>query len=218
MDEKLLAGTVLAYLAWRAERDNGSSPYLLRALSELVEPDGEKSTPERTRALRATEEILKPLASDLLLDYLTSAKQVNHLEKGDIATRAKHPEKNGYSWNWWSGSRKKGVIEEEDEGSATVPRDEQRDDVQSVAQRNGRQETTGRVSIEGDKARQGTAHFAVSPERENERRPRPGRAHLDSLRRLDRKLRQVRESTNGEQTGAENDKGTHCRKGGAPEE
>ena len=218
MDEKLLAGTVLAYLAWRAERDNGNSPYLLRALSELVEPDGEKSTPERTRALRATEEILKPLASDLLLDYLTSAKQVNHLEKGDIATRAKHPEKNGYSWNWWSGSRKKGVIEEEDEGSATVPRDEQRDDVQSVAQRNGRQETTGRVSIEGDEARQGTAHFAVSPERENERRPRPGRAHLDSLRRLDRKLRQVRESTNGEQTGAENDKGTHCRKGGAPEE
>ncbi|MCA1729245.1 MAG: MMPL family transporter [Actinobacteria bacterium] len=168
--------------------------------------------------IRVLQEILKPLASDLLLDYLTSAKQVNHLEKGDIATRAKHPEKNGYSWNWWSGSRKKGVIEEEEKGSATVPRDEQRDDVQSVAQRNRRQETTGRVSIEGDEARQGTAHFAVSPERENERRPRPGRAHLDSLRRLDRKLRQVRESTNGEQTGAENDKGTHCRKGGAPEE
>jgi MFS family permease len=64
----LLTGVVLAYLARRIEDANGDSPRLIRAASRLVEPDGEAS--ERTLALRAKEEVLKPLSRTLLLNYL----------------------------------------------------------------------------------------------------------------------------------------------------
>jgi hypothetical protein len=70
-DGELLAGVLLAYLARRVERaDGGESPHLLRELSELLEPDGNVPASERDRALRANEEILKPLALALLMDYL----------------------------------------------------------------------------------------------------------------------------------------------------
>ncbi len=67
---ELLAGVVLVYLARRVESANSESPHLLRELSGLVEPDGIAPASERARALRASEEILKPLALALLLNYL----------------------------------------------------------------------------------------------------------------------------------------------------
>ena len=68
-DQKLLlTGVVLAYVARRIENSNGDSPRLIQAASSLVEPDGEAS--ERTLALRAKEEVLKPLSRTLLLNYL----------------------------------------------------------------------------------------------------------------------------------------------------
>ncbi len=62
----LLTGVVLAYLACRIENANGDSPQLIQAASGLVESDGG----ERERALRAKEEVLKPLSRALLLNYL----------------------------------------------------------------------------------------------------------------------------------------------------
>jgi hypothetical protein len=69
-DGKLLSSFVLMCLAQRVESSNGGSGHLLQALSDLVEPDGDAPASERDRAVRATEEILKPLALALLLDYL----------------------------------------------------------------------------------------------------------------------------------------------------
>jgi putative drug exporter of the RND superfamily len=69
-DGKLLLSFVLMCLAQRAESANGGSPHLLQALSDLVEPDGDAPDSEHDRAVRATEEILKPLALALLMDYL----------------------------------------------------------------------------------------------------------------------------------------------------
>jgi hypothetical protein len=40
----------------------------MRTASKLISPDGD--TPERALALRANEEVLKPLSQDLLLNYL----------------------------------------------------------------------------------------------------------------------------------------------------
>jgi EmrB/QacA subfamily drug resistance transporter len=68
----LLTGVLLAYLARRIEDENGNAPNLVRAASGLVEPDGEVS--ERARALRAGEEVLKPLSRTLLLNYLANHK------------------------------------------------------------------------------------------------------------------------------------------------
>ena len=69
-DGELLAGVVLAYMARRVESTNGESPHLLRELSGLIGPDGNAPASEHARALRATEEVLKPLALALLMDYL----------------------------------------------------------------------------------------------------------------------------------------------------
>jgi EmrB/QacA subfamily drug resistance transporter len=66
--DKLLAGVALAYLTRRIEGTNGDSPNLTRKASELVSPNGDAS--ERTRALRANEEVLKPLYRTLLTSYL----------------------------------------------------------------------------------------------------------------------------------------------------
>jgi hypothetical protein len=66
--DTLLTGVALAYLTRRIENANGSSPNLVRAASELVSPNGENS--EHARALRANEEVLKPISQSLLMDYL----------------------------------------------------------------------------------------------------------------------------------------------------
>ena len=64
----LHAGLAIAYLSRLVESRRWSSPELLRTASELVEPNGEVSV--RERALRANEEVLKPLSRDLLTSYL----------------------------------------------------------------------------------------------------------------------------------------------------
>jgi EmrB/QacA subfamily drug resistance transporter len=64
----LVAALNLAYLSRRIESANGSSPHLMRAASKFVSPDGKSS--ERALALRANEEVLKPLSQVLLLNYL----------------------------------------------------------------------------------------------------------------------------------------------------
>ena len=64
----LRAGLTIAYLSRLVESRRWSSPELLRTASELVEPNGEVSV--RERALRANEEVLKPLSRDLLTSYL----------------------------------------------------------------------------------------------------------------------------------------------------
>jgi hypothetical protein len=64
----LRAGLEIAHLSRLVESRRWSSPELLRTASELVEPNGEVSV--RERALRANEEVLKPLSRDLLTSYL----------------------------------------------------------------------------------------------------------------------------------------------------
>jgi hypothetical protein len=58
----------LAYLSRRIEAANGSSPHLMRTASKLISPDGDTSEP--VLALRANEEVLKPLSQVLLTNYL----------------------------------------------------------------------------------------------------------------------------------------------------
>ena len=67
-DNALLTGVALAYLTRRIENANGDSPNLVRTASKLVLPNGDAS--EHARALRANEEVLKPLSQTLLMDYL----------------------------------------------------------------------------------------------------------------------------------------------------
>jgi EmrB/QacA subfamily drug resistance transporter len=64
----LRAGLAIAYLSRLVESRRWSSPELLRTASELVERNGEVSV--RERALRANEEVLKPLSRDLLTSHL----------------------------------------------------------------------------------------------------------------------------------------------------
>jgi EmrB/QacA subfamily drug resistance transporter len=66
--ESLVAALALVCLSRRIESANGRSPHLVRAASNLVSPDADTS--ERAQALRANEEVLKPLSQVLLLTYL----------------------------------------------------------------------------------------------------------------------------------------------------
>ncbi|HEX4992670.1 MAG TPA: MDR family MFS transporter [Rubrobacteraceae bacterium] len=69
----LRAGLSIAYLSRLVESRRWSSPELLRNAAELVEPNGEVSV--RERALRANEEVLKPLSRDLLTSYLRQSRK-----------------------------------------------------------------------------------------------------------------------------------------------
>ena len=64
----LRSGLTVFYLSRLVESRRWSSPELLRAASELVEPNGEVSV--RERALRADAEVLKPVTRSLLSTYL----------------------------------------------------------------------------------------------------------------------------------------------------
>jgi EmrB/QacA subfamily drug resistance transporter len=66
--EPLIAALALISLSRRIESANGSSPHLIQAASNLVSTYGDSS--ERALALRANEEVLKPLSQILLLNYL----------------------------------------------------------------------------------------------------------------------------------------------------
>jgi hypothetical protein len=82
--ESLVAALALAHLSRRIEEGaNGSSPHLLQTASKLVQPDGETS--ERALALRANEEVLKPLSQELLLNYLRGSvnRRVAHVSRHD---------------------------------------------------------------------------------------------------------------------------------------
>jgi hypothetical protein len=68
----LRSGLALAYLSRLVESRRWSSPELLRAASELVEANGDLSV--RERALRANEEVLKPLSRNLLTGYLLESR------------------------------------------------------------------------------------------------------------------------------------------------
>jgi EmrB/QacA subfamily drug resistance transporter len=69
----LRSGLTVFYLSRLVESRRWSSPELLRAASELVEPNGEVSV--RERALRANEEVLKPLSRNVLTSYLLESRE-----------------------------------------------------------------------------------------------------------------------------------------------
>jgi hypothetical protein len=76
----LRSGLAVAYLSRLVESRRWSSPEILRAASELVEPNGEFSV--RERALRANEEVLKPLSRNLLASYLLERRESGPEWKG----------------------------------------------------------------------------------------------------------------------------------------
>ena len=69
----LRSGLSVFYLSRLVESRRWSSPELLQAASELVEPNGEVSV--RERALRADEEVLKPVTRSLLTTYLLQRRE-----------------------------------------------------------------------------------------------------------------------------------------------
>jgi EmrB/QacA subfamily drug resistance transporter len=83
----LRSGLAVAYLSRLVESRRWSSPELLRAASELVEPNGEVSV--RERALRANEEVLKPLSRNLLTSYLLESHEADSARKraGEVLQR-----------------------------------------------------------------------------------------------------------------------------------
>ena len=113
-------------------------------------------------------------------------------------------------WNWWPGGRKKSVFREKH--PPDPPPNGQHNGARDSTKRAGQREDTATVSPSNASAWQEEAwrvSHDVSPESRGARRPRPGRAHMDGLRRLNTKLRQDRESTNGEQAGPDGNGGTH---------
>ncbi|MDQ3736758.1 MAG: MFS transporter, partial [Actinomycetota bacterium] len=78
----LRSGLAVTYLSRLVESRRWSSPELLRAASELVEPDGDGSV--RERALRANEEVLKPLSRDLLRSYLLESRGSDREKAGGV--------------------------------------------------------------------------------------------------------------------------------------
>ena len=76
------SGLAVTYLSRLVESRRWSSPELLRAASELVEPDGD--VPVRERALRANEEVLKPLSRDLLRSYLIESRESHRERAGGV--------------------------------------------------------------------------------------------------------------------------------------
>jgi hypothetical protein len=76
----LRSGLAVAYLSRLVESRRWSSPEILRAASQLVEPNGEVSV--RERALRANEEVLKPLSRNLLTSYLLERRESGPEWKG----------------------------------------------------------------------------------------------------------------------------------------
>ncbi len=114
-------------------------------------------------------------------------------------------------WNWWPGGRKTSVFREKHPPDPALT--SQRNDEQASTKRAGKQRVASetvppsKAGVRQEEAR-GVA-YDVSPVNRSARRPRPGRAHMDGLRRLDIKLRQTRESTNGKPAGAGDNGGTH---------
>jgi hypothetical protein len=81
----LRSGLTVAYLSRLVESRRWSFPELLRAASELVERNGEISV--RERALRASEEVLKPLTRSLLSSYLLQRRDPNPKDESGSKVR-----------------------------------------------------------------------------------------------------------------------------------
>jgi hypothetical protein len=279
----------LLYLARRAESANGESPHLLRALAELVEPEGKDPASERTHALRTTEEVLKPLASTLLLDYMAIEKQGSHQEKGNPTIRAKRPEKHNAAvanvgriivvvsialgvlvsigviaielaglklgvvvlatagvicalvlalvMRALSDPKRRLTGTESVSGAQGIDgpalgdrrllgdrvshAGEQRgkDAQEDVVRWGERQDVGGNGHSREDYDQQKGRHEA-EPGRQKSLRPRPGKAHLDSLHRLGRDLHHAAGYSDGEQTGpgTVEDGGAHYRERASREE
>jgi RND superfamily putative drug exporter len=134
-------------------------------------------------------------------------------------------------WNWWPGGRKKSSFQEQgpaepmpethpsQKGPGTEVEQRRVDERGVVRRLEGRDEWRGPHGARDrqmDYTRQEGRHV-THPEHQSGRRPRPGRAHLDSFRRLDRELRRTVESADGEQDAPENN-GRAYRYGRASQE
>ena len=114
-------------------------------------------------------------------------------------------------WNWWPGGRKKSVFREKHPPDPVLTG--QRDNAPASTTRARQQQaafgTVSPVKAGAPQAEVWRAAHEAPLGSNSGRRPRPGRAHMDGLRRLDSKLRQARESINGEQAGAEDNGEIH---------
>lgn len=79
--DRLIAGATLVCLSQRVASANGESPELLRAVAGLVESNGNGAS-ERERAQRANQEVIKPMYSVLLSDYLLNARTTRNRAPG----------------------------------------------------------------------------------------------------------------------------------------
>lgn len=73
-EELLLLGTALEYVSRRVESDEGVSPGLVRAVSDLAGPDGRGSS-ERERAVEASRTVLRPLSRLFLRWYVLGERR-----------------------------------------------------------------------------------------------------------------------------------------------
>jgi len=114
-------------------------------------------------------------------------------------------------WNWWPGGRKKSVFKKRERAAprgetrpsqnGSGPESEQpREDERGVARRlEGRDERLrADGDFQGERAWQEGRH-TPHPERRSVRRPRPARAHLDALSRLNGRSDQAEEPVDGGQ-------------------
>jgi hypothetical protein len=114
-------------------------------------------------------------------------------------------------WNWWPGGRRKSVFKKRERAAprgetrpsqnGSGPESEQpREDERGVARRlEGRDERLrADGDFQGERAWQEGRH-TPHPERRSVRRPRPARAHLDALNRLNGRSDQTEEPLDGGQ-------------------
>ncbi len=109
-------------------------------------------------------------------------------------------------WNWWPGGRKKSVFKERKLADVPLEAGQSPESTQEVAE-NG--------YLRRDYTQQEDRRISHS-EHQGVREPRPGRAHLEGFRRLNRKLRRAIGSAD-EEAGPEAGEGDHYP-GHAPEE
>jgi putative drug exporter of the RND superfamily len=122
--------------------------------------------------------------------------------------------------NWWPGGRRTSVFKERGLAGARLEaqhsiqveasqRDEQHhENAQNIVRRIERQGAAKDGHPQRDHTPQ-EEHRAANPERQSVRRPRPGRAHLDGFRRLNRELRNAAEPADGERAELQIDEGPY---------
>ncbi len=91
---KLVAGLTAEYVANRIEGEAARYPSLTSAAARLVPADGAEES-ERDRALRASREVLRPLAHSLLSDYLATTSASGADGQGPVRDGAREGSENG---------------------------------------------------------------------------------------------------------------------------